>query len=273
MAPKFTTEPLSHLEQKVYLLLESEGKNVFTVKELKGLKLPLKYGHLRVLLHRLEKKGWITSVRKGVYLRLPAVAALEGKVYLEDPFIVALKAFDGYLAFQSALRVHGLSEYQPFTIFIATKNKSETLRLLKQYEIRAIKLGERYVGYEKKNDYLVSSIAKTFFDCLYHPQYAGGYSEVLKSLYFCKEMVWNEFLSYFKKFASNSLCQKVGYLLSSLKDETGYKVPDSVIEYFQKRVRVKTRLDSKRSGGKLSKDWLVIDNIGKKELFSWWLHG
>jgi hypothetical protein len=37
MALKFTAQPLSHLEQKIYLLLESEGKNVFTVKELKKL--------------------------------------------------------------------------------------------------------------------------------------------------------------------------------------------------------------------------------------------
>lgn len=272
MTLKFTTQPLSHLEQKIYLILESEGKNVFTVKELKKLKLPIKYGHLRVLLHRMEKKGWLTSIKKGVYLRLPAVAAVEGKVYLEDPFLVALKVFDGYLAFQSALKVHSLSEYQSFTIFVATKNKSDSLKLLKQYEIKAIKLGKRYVGYVKKNNYKVSSIAKTFFDCFYHPQYAGGYSEVLKSLYACKEMDWDEFLSYFKKFASNSLCQKVGYLLTLLK-ETGYDVPDNVIEYLKKRVCVKTRLDPNIHGGKLSKDWLVIDNIGKKELLSWWLYG
>ncbi len=272
MALKFTTEPLSHLEQKIYLLLESEGKNVFTIQDLKKFKLPIKYGHLRVLLHRLEKKGWITSVRKGVYLRLPAEAAVEGKVYLEDPFDVALKVFDGYLAFQSALRVHGLSEYQPFTVFVATKNKSETLLLLEQYEIKVIKLGRRYVGFEKKDSYQVSSLAKTFFDCFYHPQHAGGYSEILKALHACKEMDWNEFLSYFKKFASNSLCQKVGYLLTLLQ-ETDYKIPVSVIDYLKKQVRVKTRLDPKISGGKLNKEWLVIDNLGKKGLLSWWLHG
>ncbi|MEM2914448.1 MAG: type IV toxin-antitoxin system AbiEi family antitoxin domain-containing protein [Candidatus Bathyarchaeia archaeon] len=263
---------MSHLEQKIYLILESEGKSVFTVEELKKLNLPIKYGHLRVLLHRMEKKGWLTSVRKGVYLRLPAVAAVEGKAYLEDPFLVALKVFDGYLAFQSALKVHGLSEYQTFTVFVATRNKSDSLKFLKWYEIKAIKLGKRYVGYIKKNNYKVSSAAKTFFDCFYHPQYAGGYSEVLKSLHACREMDWGEFLSYFKKFASNSLCQKVGYLLTLLK-ETDYKVPNGVIKYLKERVCVKTRLDPNMPGGKLDKDWLVVDNFGKKELLSWWLHG
>jgi predicted transcriptional regulator of viral defense system len=272
MALKFTTEPLSHLEQKIYLLLESEGKNVFTIQDLEKFKLPLKYGHLRVLLHRLEKKGWITSVRKGVYLRLPAEAAVEGRVYLEDPFAVALKVFDGYLAFQSALRVHGLSEYQPFTVFVATKSKSETLLLLGQYEIKVIKLGRRYAGFERKDGYQVSSLAKTFFDCFYHPQHAGGFSEILKALHACKGMDWNEFLSYFRKFASNSFCQKVGYLLTLLQ-ETDYEIPDSVIGYLEERVRVKTRLNPEMSGGKLNKEWLVIDNMGKEELLSWWLHG
>ncbi len=272
MALKFTTQPLSHLEQKIYLLLESEGKNVFTVEELKKFKLPIKYGHLRVLLHRLKKKGWITSVGKGVYLRLPAVAAKEGKAYVEDPFLVALKIFDGYLAFQSALRVHGLSEYQPFTIFVATQSKSETLNLLKQYEIKAIKLGRRYTGFEKKDGYQVSSLAKTFFDCFYHPQYAGGYSEILKSLHVCEEMDWNNFLLYLKEFASASLCQKIGYLLSVLK-ETDYRVPEKVIDYLKEQVRVKTQLHPKISGGKLNREWLVIDNLGERELLSWWLHG
>jgi len=75
MALKFTAQPLSHIEQKIYLLLESKGKAVFTVGELKKFKLSIGYGNLRALLHRLERKGWMTSVRKRVYLRLPAVAA------------------------------------------------------------------------------------------------------------------------------------------------------------------------------------------------------
>jgi len=56
-----------------------------------------------------------------------------------------------------------------------------------------------------------------------------------------------------------------------LLKETDYKVPKRVIEYLRKRVRVKTRLVSKTKGGKLKKEWLVVDNLGKKELLSWWL--
>jgi len=275
MPLKFTTEALSHTEQRLYLYLESAGKNVFTISELKESELGLSTEYLYVLLGRLQKKGWITSVGKGVYLRLPASSAVDGKVYLEDPFEVALKLFpkNAYLAFLSALKVHNLSEYEPFTIFVATKNKSETLKLLEQYEVKAIKFGRRFTGYERKDGYIVSTVAKTFFDCFYHPQYAGGYSEVLKSLHSCENLGWKEFRSYLERFGLSSLCQKIGYMLSLLQN-VGYTVPEDLMDYLKSRVRTKTRLDFQiRKGGKLVKEWLVIDNIGDRKLLEWWYHG
>jgi len=272
MQKKFTTQPLSHREQQLYLTLESEGTNVFKVRDLKELKLPFSYDHIRVLVQRLEAKGWLTPLGKGVYLRLPASAGLKGKVYLEDPFKVALTLFDGYLAFQSALKVHGLSEYEPFTVYVATRNKSETVHVLKQYEIKAITFRNRYTGYVKKDGYTVSTIAKTFFDCFFHPQYAGGYPEVLKSLDAFETMNWEEFLKYLRKFASDSLCQKIGYLLSLLA-KTKYKVPVKVLGYLKSRARVKAKLDPKLPKGNLVREWQVYDNIGERNLLSWWLHG
>ncbi len=265
-------ELLSHAEQKVYLYLEGEGKHVFTMDELKQAGLGFDSSNLWVVVHRLAKKGWLTRIKRGVYLRLPASAAFEGRAYLEDPFEAALKIFNGYLAFQSALKVHGLSEYTPFTVFIATKRLSRTVKLLEQYEVKAVKLGHRFVGHEDKNNYIVSTIAKTFFDCLTHPDLAGGYPEILKSLYNARALDWREFLSYHKKFGSNSLAQKTGYLFALLA-ETDFRVPSFVMDYFRARVKVKTRLDWSSGGGKLDKDWWVTDNVGREKLLSWWLHG
>jgi predicted transcriptional regulator of viral defense system len=272
MKKKYSTAPLSHTEQQLYLTFESGGQNVFRLSELKNQNLPFSYDHLRVLVQRLEKKGWLTSLGKGAYLRLPASAALSGKVYLEDPFKVALKLFRGYLAFQSALKIHGLSEYEPFTIYVATRNKSETIALLEQYEIKAITFRRRYAGYETKDGYVVSTVAKTFFDCFFHPHYAGGYTEVLKSLHSCDSMDWDEFQKYVGKFASENLCQKIGYLLS-LMAKADYRIPKGVMSYLKSRVNVKIRLDQKRTGGKLVQEWQLYDNIGEEKLLSWWLHG
>ena len=262
MGLNLTTKPLSHEEQKFYLYLESIGKNAFKVSEIDGQELRVNKDYLYVLINRLEKKGWITRVGKGVYLRLPASTALEGKVYLEDPFEVGLKMYSGYLAFQSALRIHGLSEYEPFTIFVATKNKSETMPLLEHYEVKAIKLGRRFTGFKEKGKYTVSTKTKTFFDCFSHPQYAGGYSEVLKSLHKAEKIDWDEMKEYLSDFGSSSLCQKIGYLLSVL-EETEFKVPIDFLEYLKSRIKNKTKLDFSLKGGKYNKNWMVIDNISR----------
>lgn len=272
MALKLTTKPLSHQEQKLYLYLESIDKNTFKVSELNRKKIGLDANYLYVLLDRLEKKGWLKSVGKGVYLRLPASTAVVGRAYLEDPLDVAQKMFDGYIAFQSALKVHGLSEYEPFTIYVATKEKSQTLPLLQHYEVKAVKFGRRYFGFEKKGKYTVSTLAKTFFDCLYHPQYAGGYSEVLKSLHTAEKIDWKELELYLEKFGSSSMCQKIGYLLSTL-EETEFANHQDFVKYLRGRIKNKTKLDFSQSGGTYNKEWMIIDNIGKKNLLSWWYNG
>lgn len=272
MPLKLSPKPLSHKEQRLYLYLESMDKNTFKVSELDLKKIGLAVSYLYVLVNRLEKKGWVTGVGKGVYLRLPASTAMEGKVYLEDPMDVALKMFKGYIAFQSALKVHGLSEYEPFTIYVATKGKSETVPLLKHYEIKAVKLGRRYAGFEKTGKYTVSTVAKTFFDCFHHPQYSGGYAEILKSLHSAGKIDWKEMEKYLEKFGSSSMCQKIGYMLSLLK-ETEFEQPHDFIKYLRSRIKNKTKLDFSQSGGTYNKEWMIIDNIGKKNLLSWWYNG
>ncbi|MGI0045726.1 MAG: type IV toxin-antitoxin system AbiEi family antitoxin domain-containing protein [Nitrosotalea sp.] len=272
MRLNLTPRPLSHEEQRLYLYLESMDRNTFKVSELDLKKIGVAPNYLYVLVKRLEEKGWLTGVGKGVYLRLPASTAMEGRVYLEDPMEVATKMFDGYIAFSSALKVHGLSEYEPFTIYVATKIKSETVTLLKDYEIRAVKFGRRCTGFEKKEKYTVSTISKTFFDCFYRPKYAGGYSEVLKSIHRAEKIDWKEFEKYLDKFGSSSLCQKIGYMLSLLK-ETEFELPKDLFSYLSNRVKSKTRLDFGRSGGAYNREWMIIDNIGKKNLISWWYNG
>ncbi len=269
-----STVPLSHEEQKFYLHLESMGKNSFKVSEIDDKRLGLSRAYLYVVINRLEKKGWITGVGKGVYLRLPASTAFEGRAYLEDPFEVGLKMYSGYLAFQSALRIHGLSEYEPFTVFVATKNKSETTPLLEHYEVKAVKLGRRFAGFEKKGKYTVSTKAKTFFDCFCHPCHAGGYSEVLKSLHLAEEGIdWTEMQGYLDRLGSSSLCQKIGYVLSLLRKETGYDIPADFVEYLEGRIKNKAKLDYALKGGRYIKEWMVTDNIGERNLLSWWYDG
>jgi len=189
---------------------------------------------------------------------------------IKNPYRIALALFKGYIGFSSALRIYNLLDYEPFTIFIVTETKSMK-RSIGEYTFKSVAMGKRATGITYYKGIYISTTAKTFFDCFYKPQYSGGYSTITKALYDAK-LDWNEFIVYFK-LASSSLCQRTGYILELLKNETD-KIPEDILDYFRKRVKNNTKLiPSGKSRGQYIKEWMVLDNLGKENILSWWYHG
>jgi predicted transcriptional regulator of viral defense system len=140
-----------------------------------------------------------------------------------------------------------------------------------QFTFKAVAMGRRAAGQMLLGRLWVSSLAKTFFDCFYRPGYAGGYSTLSKAL-FSAELDWREFLSYFERFASDSLCQRTAYVIDLVR-EASKKVPKHVLDYFSRRVRTRTRLVPTAAGaGKWVARWQVMDNLGKDAILEW-CHG
>ena len=253
---------LSKTEQELISALKST--DIVTIQEVEDLFPGLSKGMIKKVLSSLVRKGYLYRLKRGLYL----VNEESGKPLIKNPYQIALMLFPGYIAFSSALRLYGLIEYEPFTIFVATPRKSGE-KEIGEYTVKAVALGEKAVGMTFKNGIYTSTLAKTFFDCFYKPQYCGGYSEVTKALYEAEKMDWDEFLSYFKRFASNSLCQRTGYILELVKD-LGVDVPGGVIEYFKGRVKTWTKLvPTLPSKGKGIKEWKLIDNLGKERILGW----
>lgn len=215
----------------------------------------------------LSSKGYLYRLKKGVYLvqTKPSDVPVVKNVYK-----IALALFKGYIGFSSALRLYNFIDYEPFTIFVVTVNTSME-KTIGEYTLKAVAMGDKATGMTYHNGTYVSTVAKTFFDCFYKPQYAGGYSTITNALYDA-DIDWNEFLGYFE-LASNSLCQRTGYILDILGDATDI-VPIDVLDYFKKRIKNNTRLlPSGRSKGKYVKEWMLLDNLGKENILSWWYHG
>ena len=58
---------------------------------------------------------------------------------------------------------------------------------------------------------------KTFIDCLFKPDYAGGIVEIAKAMYSSKEKIkYNTLLEYAKKFDSQAVIKRLGFLLEML---------------------------------------------------------
>jgi predicted transcriptional regulator of viral defense system len=227
----------------------------------------LKSNQINKACSSMSSKGYLHRLKRGVYLvqKNPSETPT-----IENPYQIALTLFKGYIGFSSALKVYGLIDYEPFNILVVTQNKSAS-RSIGEYTFRSVAMGGRATGMTFSNGVYVSTLTKTFFDCFHKPQYAGGYSTITKAL-FESDMDWNEFIGWFD-LASSSTCQRTGYVLDILRMETN-KVPQHVLNYLKSRIKNNTKLiPSNKSRGEYNKAWMVLDNLGKSDIMSWWYRG
>jgi len=108
-------------------------KKVFTVEE--AVKISgIDKNVLKVLLSRLEKKGWIERIERGKYMVIP-LGARRGEYTLNEFVIGSLLVDPSTIAYWSALNYHGLTEQIPTTVFVQTTSRKKR-RELEVFEVR-----------------------------------------------------------------------------------------------------------------------------------------
>lgn len=255
---------LTPMEQMIYSFIFD--LDIVCTDDIKKAFPELTSQHINKVFSSMSKKGYLRRLKRGVYLVQDGISH---DPIITDPNRIALAIFSGYIGFSSALKVYGLLDYEPFTVFVVNRNKSGQ-RTLGEYTFRAVALGRNAVGFTYRNGIHVSTLAKTFFDCFYRPQYAGGYSTVAKALY-SAQLHWDEFVGYFS-LTSNALCQRTGYVLNMIAEATGKDIP--VLSYFRERVKNNTRLiPTGPPNGRYNREWMVLDNLGMENILSWWYNG
>ncbi len=255
---------LTHYEQHVFNLLFKKSGNIISLESIRCLFPELTVGKINKICSGLSKKGYLHRIKKEIYL---IQSDPSQKPLISDPSKIALQIYPGYLAFHSALRIYDLTEYEPFTIFIATAGKSHTIKI-GEYIFKYISV-KNTEGVEFYKNVYVSSKTKTFYDCFSKPQYCGGYSVIAKALYLNKGCDWNKLKAYFENFASDTLCQRSGYVIELIKKANIVEIPDFIISYFKSRIKTTARLiPQNKSGGKYIKEWHILDNLGGENIVS-----
>ena len=217
------------------------------------------------ICHKLMIKGYLHKIKRGVYI---VNETPSDKPIIKDPFKIAPYLNKGYIGFSSALRLYDLISYEPFTIFIVTPKKSKEIEI-ENYLYKIVSMGKKATGVTYHKDVYISNIEKTFFDCFYKPQYAGGYREIIKALTNNYDIKWDRLLKYFETFASDALFQRSGYILNLLIEKNSINPPKYFIKEFKAHIGNTTKLvPAKKSKGRYIKQWKLIDNIGKKTLLS-----
>lgn len=172
--------------------------------------------YLKLVLHRLEKGGWIERIERGRYIILP-LEAERGRYTLHEFVVGTTLVKPSAIAYWSALHYHGLTEQIPSVVFVQTisrKKRRELTVLGTRYRIVRI-VRRKFFGFEplwiEGLKIHVTDREKTVIDCLDKPQHCGGVIEVYKALR--ERSVDAERLSeYLKKFGSGAVAKRLAYL-------------------------------------------------------------
>ncbi|MHA8092040.1 type IV toxin-antitoxin system AbiEi family antitoxin domain-containing protein [Aquirufa regiilacus] len=181
---------------------------------------------IRELLSDMTKRGLLMRLKDGVYYIIPYEQ--NAQTFMPDWHLIAEYVVNGakqYIGYYSALQIHNL---------ITQPSLKEQIVVSKQIRPSEIKIkdvpfqfiyhnekhffGAKKIWIDNFNKVLCSDLEKTIIDCLFKPDYAGGIVEVAKAIYISKDKInYNTLLEYAKKFDSQAVIKRLGFLLETLK--------------------------------------------------------
>jgi predicted transcriptional regulator of viral defense system len=184
---------------------------------------------VRELLSDMTRRGLLMRLKAGVYFIIPYEQNAEH--FMPDWHLIAEHLVNNakyYIGYYSALQIHSL---------ITQPSLKEQIVVSKQIRPSEIKIKEvtfqfiyhndkHFFGAKKMwidsfNKVLCSDLEKTFIDCLFKPDYAGGIVEVARAIYTSKDNIdYDKLLEYARKFDSQAVIKRLGFLLEILDINT-----------------------------------------------------
>jgi predicted transcriptional regulator of viral defense system len=269
-----TDRSLSPLEAKLIMHLEWEKQFVVTTEEVMQI-LDLSNEHARQVVHRLARDRWLSLITPGKYELIPAE---RGEYAFEDtnPLFIGSTLVDPYyFSYATAAFFHGLSTQASQTVFIATTQNRPRRMLVRGKEYRLVlQPTYKFFGWAEVDAYgsqvNMAGPEKTIMDCLDHPAYSGDIPEVATMLWRGKSNLdWQKLVAYGVRFKSQTLLQRLGYLIDLLK----LPIHDETRSMLLTKVGGKNKCYLGRprlwnTGGNYDSTWRVIDNIPQQEMLA-----
>lgn len=184
---------------------------------------------VRELLSDMTKRGLLMRLKEGVYYIIPYEQNAEA--FMPDWHLVAEHLVNDakhYIGYYSALQIHNLITQPSLKEQIVVSKQIRPSEIkIKEVPFQFIYHNEKHFFGSKKiwidsfNKVLCSDLEKTFIDCLFKPDYAGGIVEVARAIYTSKDKIkYDTLLEYAKKFDSQAVIKRLGFLLEILDINT-----------------------------------------------------
>lgn len=219
---------LSAGESEFLSRLAAEGKTIFSIKEAQETwegSTPTK-----TVLHRLEKKGWLQRVERGVYLLIPLEAGPE-RTWSESSLVIAPYLIQpAAVAYWSALHYWQMTEQIPRITFVqSTKRKLPVDVLGLRFQFVAVKEA-RFFGILERmlngKKFFVTDREKTLVDCANRPDLSGGVMQLAQALETgYAEIEWPKLDAYLKSWEGGTVVKRLGYLIDRLSIQIPEREP------------------------------------------------
>ena len=184
---------------------------------------------IRELFSDMTKRGLLMRLKDGVYCIIPYEQNAE--TFMPDWHLIAkhlVNDTNHYIGYYSALQIHNL---------ITQPSLKEQIVVSKQIRPSEIKIkdvpfqfiyhnekhffGAKKIWIDSFNKVLCSNLEKTFIDCLFKPDYAGGIVEVARAINTSKDKIkFDILLEYAKQFDSQAVIKRLGFILEMLDINT-----------------------------------------------------
>ncbi|MBX2914573.1 MAG: transcriptional regulator [Cyclobacteriaceae bacterium] len=202
------------------------GRPAFTLQEAAEVLKSSTREATKKLLSGMVKRGLLLRLKEGVYWIIPYDQ--DPNTYFPNTHLV-VKYLAGnagyYIGYYSALELHSLITQPSFRqqVVVNRQIKPSSVKI-KGHKFQFIYhnpnhyFGATELWVDSFNKAACSDLEKTFIDCLYKPDYAGGISEIAKALYKSREKIdYQKLLNYCERFKAQSVIKRLGFLLELLK--------------------------------------------------------
>ncbi|MPM05612.1 hypothetical protein SDC9_51902 [bioreactor metagenome] len=266
---KILSYPVAFLLDK----LNGQNQKCFTIDEAYGLLPDSSKDSVKRMLSNMVKRGLLMRVKEGLYYVIPFEQ--DPKTFMPDWHLLSqylVGDAEYYIGYFSALQIHSLTTQPNLKeqIVVNKQIKPSTL-LVKGVPFQFIYHNEDHFFGNKKawidsfNKVQCSDLEKTFIDCLFKPQYAGGITEIAKAIYKSKDKIdYPKLFDYAKRFSSQAVIKRLGFLLELLN------IQNPVIDKLQKlRTNSFVLLEpSYPKEGKTIFRWAIQQNLDNDSILS-----
>jgi len=221
---------------------------------------------IRELLSDMAKRGLLMRLKKGLYYIIPYEQ--EAESFMPDWHLIAenlVNDAEHYIGYYSALQIHNLITQPSLKEqIVVSKQIRPSLIKIKDVPFQFIYHNENHFFGTKKiwvdsfHKVICSDLEKTFIDCLFKPDYAGGIVEIARAIYLSKDKIkYSKLLEYVEKFQSQAVIKRLGFLLETLEIET------EIIEKLRKVITMSyVLLDTELpKTGKMINKWSLQQNL------------